>query len=94
MSTAIKSNNIGKIALKILPFLQQDNLPGLVSNLASNAINEFERKISGKGAVRAGKVFTLFTSNEDLNDIIKITKALEDANTVIDCITETVKHFY
>ena len=36
----------------------------LGSNLTSNAINKFERKISGKGVVRAEKRFTLFTSNE------------------------------
>ena len=35
--------------------LARDNLPGLVSNLTSNAINKFERKISVKEAVRAGK---------------------------------------
>ena len=52
----------------------RDNLPGLVSNLTSNSINQFERKLSGKGAVRAGKGFTLPISNEDMNDIIKITK--------------------
>ena len=46
--------------------LARDNLPGLVSNLASNAINKFERKISGKGAVRTGKGFTLFILNENL----------------------------
>ena len=40
-----------------------DNLPGLVSNLTSNAINRLERKIRGKGAFRAGKKFTLFISN-------------------------------
>ena len=51
--------------------LAKDNLPGLASNLTSNAINKFERKISGKGAVRAGKGFTLFISNKDINDIIK-----------------------
>ena len=26
----------------------RDNLPGLMSNLASNAINKFERKLNGK----------------------------------------------
>ena len=31
----------------------------LVSNLTSYAINKFERKISGKGAARAEKGFTL-----------------------------------
>ena len=52
--------------------LARDNLPGLVSNLTSSAINKFDRKISGKGAARAGKGFTLFISNKDMNDIINI----------------------
>ena len=66
--------------------------PGLVSNLASNAINKFERKISGKRAVPAGKGFTLFILNEDMNDIIEIIKSLEDLGVLIDGATETVKH--
>ena len=56
--------------------MARDNLPGLVSNLTSSAITKFDRKISGKGAVRAGKGFTLFISNEDMNYIIKIIKFL------------------
>ena len=40
--------------------LARDNLPGLVSSLASNAINQFESKINGKGNVKAEKGFTLF----------------------------------
>ena len=35
--------------------LASDNLPGLVSNLASNVINKFQRKTSGKGAVKTRK---------------------------------------
>ena len=62
-----------------------------VSNLASNAINEFERKISGKGAAKAEKGFNLFISNEDMNSIIKIIKSLEDSDVLIDGITETGK---
>ena len=45
---------------------------GLVSNLALNATNKFGRKISGRGAVRAGIRFTLFTLNEYVNEMIKI----------------------
>ena len=37
------------------------------------------------------KGFTLFISNEDMNDIIKIIKSLENSNVLIDGITETVK---
>ena len=56
--------NLGKKALKNISIpLARDNLPRLVSNLTSNVINKFERKISGKGAVRAGKGFSLFISN-------------------------------
>ena len=57
--------------------LVKDSLPGLVSSLTSNAINKFERKISEKVAVRAGKAFTLFISNEGMNDIMKIIKPLK-----------------
>ena len=82
--------NLGKkIIIDLAIPLARDNLPGLVSNLASNAINKFERKISGKGAVRAGKGFTLFVL---MNDIMKIKKSLEDLGLLIDGATETVKH--
>ena len=55
------SVNLGKKALiNVAIPLARDNLSGLVSNLTPNAINKFKRKNSGKGAVRAGKVFTLF----------------------------------
>ena len=55
--------NLGKKALTNLAIsLARGNLPGLVSNLASNAINKFERKISEIGALGAGKGFTLFNS--------------------------------
>ena len=67
-------------------------MPGLVSNLASNVINEFERNIKGKGAVRIEKGFTSFISNEDMNDIVKIIKSLEHLGVLINGVTETIKH--
>ena len=53
-----------------------------------NAINKFERKINGKGAVTTGKIFTSFISNEDMNYIMKIIKSLEDLGVLIDGVTE------
>ena len=47
-------------------------LPKLVSNVPSNAVNSFERKLSWKRAVRAG--LTLFTSTEDMDDILEKVK--------------------
>ena len=84
---------LGKKALTnfVIP-LARDNLPVLVINLSSNGINTFEWKISGKEVLRVGKGFTLFILNEDINDIIKIIKSLEDSGVVIDGVTETVKH--
>ena len=55
-------------------------------------MNKFERKVSEKGAVRAGKRFTLFISNEDMNDIIKFIKPLQDPGVFIDGVTETVQN--
>ena len=84
--------NFGKKALTSIAVpLARDNLPGLVSILTSNSINKFERKVSGKWALRSGQGFTLYISNEDTNDIIKIIKSLEDSGVLIDGVTETVK---
>ena len=51
-----------------------------------------KKQISGKVASRAGKGFTLFISAENVNDIIRIIKSLEDSGIFIDGVTETVKH--
>ena len=71
-------------------------MPGLVGNIAlnaaSNAINKIERRVSGKRVARAGKEFTPLISNEDMDDIIRIIKSLEDSGVLIDGVTETVKH--
>ena len=84
--------NLGKKALTNVAIpLARENLPGLVSNLTSSAINNFAKKVSGKGAVRAGKGFTLFIFNEDMNGNIIIIESLEDSVVLIDGVTETVK---
>ena len=80
-----------KALTSIAILLGRDNLPGLVSNLTLNAINKFDRKISWKGAVRAGKGFKLFILNEDMNDIIQIIKLLENSSVLIDRFAELVK---
>ena len=82
--------NLGKKALTNIAIpLARDNLPRLASNLTSSAINKLGRKISGTGL---GTGFTLFFSNEDIIDIIKIIKSLEDSGSLIDGVTETAKH--
>ena len=48
MSTDIKISKMIQSLTNITIRLARNNLPGLVSNLTSNAINKFERKISRK----------------------------------------------
>ena len=45
-----------------------------------------------KGLWEQKKDFTLFISNGDITDIIKIIQSLEDSGVSIDEVTETVKH--
>ena len=42
----------------------------------------------GKGVVRAGKGTALVISNEDMVDIIRIIKSLEDSGILIDGVSE------
>ena len=84
----------GAIADPAIP-LAKDALPGLVSNMTSNAmsnvIDKLGRQIAVKGVVRAGRGFTLFISNGDLDDIIKILEVLEKSGLLIDGASETAK---
>ena len=44
------------------------------------------------GAARGGKRFIFFTSNRDMNNIIKIIKSWEGSVMLIDRVTESLKH--
>ena len=88
MVSLFKKKALAKVAIP----LARDNLPGLISNLTSSAINTFDRKISGKWVVREGKGFTLFISVKYMNDTVKIIKPLEDSIVLLDGVTETVKN--
>ena len=81
--------NVGKKALTNVAFpLAGENLSGLVSNLTSNALSKFEKKVE-KELSEQEKDLLL---NEDMNNIIKIIKPVEDWTVLIDGITKTVKH--
>ena len=67
-------------------------MPKLATKATSSILDKFQRKISGQGVVRAGKEFTLFISNEDMDDIIKLVESLENSGLFVDGANETVKH--
>ena len=66
-------------------------MPKLVTKATSSVLNKFEWKISWQGAARTGKGFTLYISDEDMDDITKTLESLEKPDLLIDCATETVK---
>ena len=78
--------------LDLTVLLAKDVLPKLATKTTSSVLDKLERKISGEGAVRAEKGFTLFISNEDVDDIFKIVESLKKLGLLIDSATETVKH--
>ena len=49
---------------------------------------------SGAGAriIRAGKRFTLFVSNENVDDMIRIISSLQNSGLLIDGVTDKVKN--
>ena len=63
--------------LDLTVLLAKDVLPKLATKTTSSVLDKLERKISGEGAVRAEKGFTLFISNEDVDDIFKIVESLK-----------------
>ena len=58
-----------------------------MTKATSSVLDKFEKKISEVGAVRAGKRFTLYIANEDMDDIIKIVESLEKPGLLIDGAT-------
>ena len=86
-------NNLGKKTLLDLAVpLAKDVLCKLATKATSYVLDKFDRKISEKCAVRPRKGFTLFISNEDMNDVIKIIESIEKLGPLIGGATETVKH--
>ena len=61
-----------KALLDLGVLLAKDVYPKLATKRTSSVLGKFERTISGRGAIRAGKGSILFISNEDVDNTIKI----------------------
>ena len=71
-------------------------LPQLATKTTSSVIDNLERKIrvsrAGETTVIAGKRMNLFILKEDIDNIIRITKSIENSGSLIDEVTEAVQH--
>ena len=80
---------VGSLLKTGLPLLKSVIKPlGLLGlTAASSAIDAgVQKRIYGSGAT------TLVISNEEMNDIMKIVKALEDSNILLKGVTKTIKN--
>ena len=58
-------------------------LPKLAVKESLSLLDKVLRKISGKGVLIARKEFSLFPLNDDMDDIVRILKSLEDSAVLI-----------
>ena len=78
-----------KTLIDIVIFLVKNALLTLETKAISSVLDKFLRKISEGRAVRAGKGFILFISNECIYEIVD---SLEKSDLLIDGAIKTVKH--
>ena len=65
----------------------------LATMTSTSAIDDaIQRKLCGNSVIREVKGIILVISNEDINDVIKIIKPLQNSGVVIDEFIETVKN--
>ena len=73
--------------MKVAVPLAKDILAPLGITAAASAIDAgIQKKTHGSG------ITTLIISNEEMNDIMKITQALEDSNILLKGVTNTIKN--
>ena len=65
----------------------------LATMTSTSAVDDaIQRKLCGNSVIREVKGIILVISNEDINDVIKIIKPLQNSGVVIDEFIETVKN--
>ena len=73
--------------MKVVVPLAKNILAPLVITTAASAIDAgIQKKIHGS------RTTTLITSNEGMNDILKIVQVLEDSNILLKGITKTIEN--
>ena len=68
-------------------------LAALATMASASAIDgASQREMYSAGVVKARNGIALAISNEDMNDIIRILKPLENSGVLIDGVNEALKH--
>ena len=89
-------NLLGKLAgpfMKVAMSLAKNILEPLGLTAAMSAIDgSIKRNMLGSGATKGAGTTTLIISNNEMNDVIKIVKYLEDSGVLLKGVSETIKH--
>ena len=73
--------------------LAKNVLASLGPTVVMSAIDGgIKKKMLGSGATNGAETTTLIISNNEMNDIIKIVKSLEDSGVLLKGVSETIKH--
>ena len=87
---------LGKLAgplMKVAMPLAKNVLAPLGLTAAMSAIDGgIKRKMLGSGATKGAGTTTLIISNDEMDDILKIVKSLEDSNVLLKGVSETIQH--
>ena len=79
-------NSVGKSGekaqIKLLACQAEDVLPKLAVKEILSVLEKSERKISGRRVVKAGKEFTLFISNENLDGYYQNSKVIRKFKSI------------
>ena len=89
-------NLLSKLAgplLKVAMPLAKNILAPLGLTAAMSAIDgSIKKKMLDSGATKSVGTTTLIISNDEVNDIIKIIKSLEDSGVILKGVSETIQH--
>ena len=89
-------NLLSKLAgplMKVAMPLAKNVLAPLGLTAAMSAIDEsIKKKMLGSGATKGAGTRTLIISNDEMNDITKIVKSLENSGVLLKGVSETIQH--
>ena len=83
---SLLSKLAGPLMKVVVPVAKNLLAPLGISAAASEIDGAIQKKMHGSGTT------TLIISNEEINDITKIVQTLEDSNTLLEGVTETIKN--
>ena len=89
-------NSLGKLAeplLKVAMPLAKNVLAPLGLSAAMSAIDgSIKKEMLGSGTTKGAGTTTLIISNDEMDDILKIVKSLENSGLLLKGVNETIQH--